>query len=130
MLKSLYIKLVLIVVGGMFAGLGLWFCIDPTVVLEALGYSERPLAGLIDTRAFYGGFELMFGVFLLVAAFKPTWHVPTLTMLVLVSVGITVGRFAGLSIEGHEPQMLQFAIVESGMTLLAVIALGLAYKAE
>lgn len=117
-----FIKFVLLLIGLMFAGFGVWFLLDPAALLTALGLADSNTTALIEVRAFYGGFEITFGLFLCAAAFKREWQTAALALAVLTSAGITIGRFAGIGLDGYDERMLIFALFEAGMTLLAAIA--------
>lgn len=129
-MAHLFVKAVLALIGLFYFGFGVWLLIEPKALLDALAFTSSTPDALIEIRAFYGGFELAFGLFLFMSAWKPAWHVPTLSLLSCVLAGVTMGRFIGLYTVGSNEQMMLYTVIEAAMTLLAVMALLIARKQD
>lgn len=117
-------RIVLVIVGLSFAGFGVWFMAAPDMLLAMMYPPAESSTAMTEVRAFYGGFELAFGLFLLAAAVKTNWQSAALALVVLTMIGISSGRFIGLALDGYNQQMLVFAIVEvffAGGALLALM---------
>lgn len=66
-----------------------------------------------DLRATYGGFDLGFGVFLAVCAFRREWHRPGLAAAAIALAGFGLARSFGMLMEGAASSlMLGLAVAE------------------
>ena len=81
-----------------------------------------------DLRATYGGFDLGFGIFLGLCAFRREWHRPGLAAAAIALAGFGLARSFGMLMEGTaSPLMMSLAVAElsgSGAAFLSYRRLG------
>lgn len=99
--------------GAAFIGFGIAFAFWPVPMAAVVEISLPSATAKVDLAATYGGFELGFGTFLLVALFRPAW--------------IEAGLWAGmLALGGFAAVRLGSLVASNGPVLPAIyIALGL-----
>ncbi|CAN5342923.1 hypothetical protein BH11PSE14_BH11PSE14_15270 [soil metagenome] len=117
--------IVLVLAGLGFAGFGLWLLIDPAGGLGAVNIAATGPAGLIELRAFYGGWELGLGAFLLACAMKPEWREAGLWLVLLANGGTGLARVVGISLAGFffTPFLIGALVWEFGFAIAAALAL-------
>ena len=89
-------RLVLWVVGLAFVGFGLAFTLWPLPMARLVGIALPTPTARIDFGATYGGFEIGFGVFLLVCARRAAWLAPGLWASAAALSGFALVRVLGL----------------------------------
>lgn len=82
-----------------FGGFGLWLTLDPAA-LGAVEVGVDTAAARTEIRAFYGGLELGLAAFFVLAARRPAWHRPALTVQVLGLGGAGVMRGLSALLDG------------------------------
>jgi hypothetical protein len=116
-------SLVLWLISLTFLGFGLAFLLNPSGMTEGLDIALPTLRAEIEIRAFYGGLEIGFAVFLALAAGRPTWRQPALVATTLVLGGTAATRVVGQLLGGYFPMHAAYAALElSGAALSAWVA--------
>lgn len=107
-----------------FLGFGLWLLVDPVGGLAGVGIAGTTAAGVVELRAFYGGLEVGFGLFLLICSARPDWRVPGLWLVLLVNLGIGLTRLYGIGDSGEFNNFFAAALAwEFGFSAMAAVAL-------
>ena len=107
-----------------FIGFGLWLLIDPAA-LQKIGIASTSKIGQVELRAFYGGMELGLGAFLVMCAFRPSWQVAGLWLVLLANGGAGLARLLAIGMAGAPfAGYLAWALAwELGFAALAGLAL-------
>ncbi|HEX6105472.1 MAG TPA: DUF4345 domain-containing protein [Gemmatimonadales bacterium] len=106
------------------AAIGVGFLIAPVQWAAIVEIALPTPTARTDLRATYGGFDLGFGVFLAVCAFRPAWIRPGLAALGLAAAGFAGGRLLGILAEGTaSPPMIGFAALEVAIAAGAFVLL-------
>ncbi len=110
--------------GLAFLGFGLAFLLFPAGMTEGLDITLPTARADIEIRAFYGGLELGFGAFLLLAARRNDWHVPALVGAAMLLGGAGATRVVGQLVAGElvQPHAWLAALELSGAALSAFVA--------
>ncbi|MFT6400156.1 MAG: hypothetical protein ACJAYU_004926 [Bradymonadia bacterium] len=110
--------------GLAFLGFGLAFLLWPSAMTADLDITLPTARADIEIRAFYGGLELGFGAFLLLAARRHSWQVPALVGAAMLLGGAGTTRVVGQLLEGQlvQPHAWLAALELSGAALSAVVA--------
>ena len=82
-----------------FFGFGLWALAAPESMLEMVGALLTAPAARAETRAFYGGMEVGFGIFLVVSARRDAFVAPAALAACLIFFGCALARAAAMLIE-------------------------------
>ncbi len=108
-----------------FIGYGFACLIDPNIPTAYIGYEMTRADAVIETRAMYGGLELGFGLFCLLAVFQIRFQEAGLISIVLVVGGLAVGRTIGLLFTTEPATIYSWGavVLESFMTLTAFVTL-------
>jgi pimeloyl-ACP methyl ester carboxylesterase len=94
--------------------------VDPAFVREFQG-STTPMSRT-DLRATYGGFDLGFGVFLALCAFRREWIRAGLAAMAIALAGFAGGRTYGMIVDGcPSPFMPSLAALEASGSILAFL---------
>lgn len=102
-----------------FIGFGLGFLAMPVQWAAVIDISLPSAMARTDLRATYGGFDLAFGVFLTLSAFRTAWIRPGLVALGLAAAGFGGGRLLGILLEGTaSPLMLFYLAAEATFAAL------------
>jgi hypothetical protein len=107
-----------------FLVIGAGFFITPVSWAESVEIALTTPTARTDLRATYGGFDFMFGVFLLLCSTRPAWYSAGLMAAVLCLGGFAGGRIAGYVIEGS---ISTFMLVLLGVELMAISICGYLY---
>ncbi len=107
-----------------FLVIGAGFFITPVSWAESVEIALTTPTARTDLRATYGGFDFMFGVFLLLCSTRPAWYSAGLMAAVLCLGGFAGGRIAGYFIEGS---LSTFMLVLLGVELMAISICGYLY---
>ncbi len=89
-----------------FLIIGAGFLITPVSWAQSVDIALTTPMARTDLRATYGGFDLMFGVFLLLCSLKRAWYVPGLVAAALCLTGFAGGRILGFLLEGTLSQFM------------------------
>lgn len=117
-------RAVLGITGVVFAAIGIGFLWVPVAWARWVEILLPTPVARIDLRATYGGFDLAFGIFLLLCARRTAWIEPGLWACALALVGFAGGRIAGMAVERAAPaQMLLLLVVEVTLAALSLYAL-------
>ena len=76
--SGLFSRIVLVLLGLIFAGFGVAFLLWPSQMAMRVGIPLVTMAGTTDVRALYGGLEIGLGVFFAITAASRAWRVPGL----------------------------------------------------
>ena len=110
---------VLRILGFVFVIFGVGYALSPLSLMEATGLSGTA-PGVTDVRATYGGFQIGFGVFMILAAGRPDVVRVALFATALVVGAVAVCRGAGLLLDGSpSPTNLGAMVFEIGVAAVA-----------
>jgi Domain of unknown function (DUF4345) len=82
-----------------FCKVGIEALLNPQGVMDAVGITLTNPSAFSSMRAVYGGMHLVFGLFCIYGIFKDMRT--ALTLIVLYTVGFTIGRISGIIVEGR-----------------------------
>lgn len=120
-------QIALIWVNSVFFTLyGLGFIFFPSTLFSFITHSELTSASaLIDIRATFGGMSLGLGIVLALFTLEPSNHRLGLWAILIIMLGMAGARLLGLLQENSANNMMFiYLIAETGVALLALIALG------
>jgi hypothetical protein len=120
----MFARIVLVLNGVVYLGFGAVSLLSPETIAGPAEYILSSLAAFTEFRAFYGGYELGTGAFLLLCATRRKWWRIGLMASVLLIGGTGAGRIYGLITDG-QPTIVQLLALsaEATATVLAVVAL-------
>jgi hypothetical protein len=125
------VRAVLLLLAAGFVAFGVAFLLSPAKLAAYVDLEAKGRAALVELRAFYGGLETGFGVFLAVAALRRAWQVPALVAALLSLVGVVAARIYGLSVEGSAGALIYvFLAIEIAGVIAATWGLSQARRAE
>jgi len=111
--------MVLGITGVIFFGYGLLCWLIPDPVLKLTGMQISAASGLVEFRAMYGGMQMGFGLWCLMALGAENRRIPGLWSVLLIMGGLALARviaiFAGATISLY----LSGALIYEGLTALA-----------
>lgn len=117
-------RFVLIVTGISFFGYAVACFLFPVEVAGRFtGYGLEAAAGMVEVRAMYGGLQAGFGVFCLLAGWRPAWTRPALAAIACVMGGLVLTRSIAMGIHGPAGANPGAAVYEGITTALAALAL-------
>ena len=113
-----------------FLGIGLAFLVDPAATGRNVGLELTNVTAHNDLRAVYGGMQIGFAGFLVLASRHASWTVPGLVAQVATFGGLFAARVLSWAIDGW-PDTLGFALhgAEALGLTLGVLALARARRA-
>lgn len=116
-------QVLLLLAAVVFIGIGVVFLLAPVEWARVVEIELPTPISRTDLRATYGGFDLGFGVFLALCAFRREWLRPGLAAMAIALAGFAGGRTYGILVDGC-PSMLMpsFAIMEASGSILAFLA--------
>jgi hypothetical protein len=126
-MSRLFPKIFLGLMGLAFCKTGIETLIDPQAVLSQVGIVLDNASALSSIRAVYGGMHVVFGLF----CFYGTFQAPSapLTLVLLYTAGFTLGRLAGIILDGTPNSFVTtWMITEGASGMLAGLALYFAGK--
>jgi len=125
------VRAVLLVLAAGFVAFGVAVWLSPAKLAAYVELEAKGRAALVELRAFYGGLEAGFGVFLAVAALRKSWQVPALVATLLSLVGVVAARIYGLSVEGSAGALIYALLaVEVAGVVAATWGLAQARRAQ
>jgi hypothetical protein len=112
---------VLLLLGAIiFIGIGVVFLFAPVEWARVVEIELPTPMSRTDLRATYGGFDLGFGVFLALCAFRREWIRPGLAAMAIALAGFAGGRTYGMIVDGcPSPLMPSLAALEASGSILA-----------
>lgn len=120
-------RAVVLLSAAVFLAAGVPFLIAPAEMTAFVGVSLTGITADNDVRAVYGGVATGLGVFMLLAARRPAWLVPSLWVVLLTLSGLVTGRLISWVAAGWpEPIALALHAAEVAGVMLAVVALRMA----
>lgn len=125
------VRIVLLALSAAFVAFGIAFLIYPAKLAAYVDIEAKTRLALIELRAFYGGIELGFGVFLAAAALRKAWQTPALVAAILMLAGVVGARIYGISVEGVPgPFVFVLLLLELAGLVAAIFGLSQARRAE
>lgn len=115
---------VLLALAAVFVAFGVAFLFAPAKLAAYVDLEAKSRLALIELRAFYGGLELGFGLFLGIAAMRKSWQVPALMAALLSLLGVAGARIYGISVEGN-PGFLVFVLLATEIAGVVAATWGL-----
>lgn len=121
---TVFARLVLILAGLVWLGIGLWSLADPVALAEAVDFELRSDLARLEVRAMYGGFSIALGALHLLAAGRAVWLTPALVSTTVLTIGLLTGRILSIAIDGF-PGVFALVLIGSEAALVAVAGLAL-----
>lgn len=115
-------KIVLFVLGIIFAGYGLVCLLFPQIVGLITSLSAEGAAARIETQAMYGGLQLGLGIWALLCAVRQDFQNIGLISLVCLMGGLVFGRVYGLIVEPNAGAYIWGALFFEAIAILALLA--------
>jgi hypothetical protein len=115
-------KLAIGITAAAFAGFGAVLMAKPEKILRIAGIKATNATGRTELRAMYGGMELGFGAFFIMAL-KQEWREPALVAILCAIGTLGATRVATAISEGAGPMTYAMAAPEVAAATLAGIAL-------
>ena len=113
---------ILLVAALVFIGIGVVFLFAPVEWAKVVEIELPTPMSRTDLRATYGGFDLGFGVFLALCAFRREWIRPGLMAMGIALAGFSAGRGYGMLVEGCTSKLMpSFAILEASGSILGFL---------
>lgn len=117
-------RIVLGLIGLMFAGFGALLLVRPQALGSMVGVELPTAASRVEIRTFYGGLELGLAALAVIGILRPAWTGAALLGLALATGGCALGRIAGLVVEGTAERALLVALlIEASSAVAATWAL-------
>ena len=124
MKTSKVLKAILIVLGLLLIGIGLWRLFDPIGFFQNSGITLDNQAGLLSEARATGGAVVGFGIVVLLGAFNQRLSYTSTITAIVVFLGFGIARLIGFSLDGNPGEgVIQGIIIEFVLGLLAVFAL-------
>lgn len=109
-------KVFLVIVGLAFLNVAIQAFVNPQTVMDFVSVHLDNISARNSTRAYYGGVNLTFALFLIYGAFK--MQKEALILASLYGAGFVIGRFYSILIEGQPSTfILTWLTIESVLTL-------------
>jgi hypothetical protein len=124
MRTSKVLKAILIVLGLLLIGIGLWRLFDPIGFFQNSGITLDNQAGLLSEARATGGAVVGFGLLILLGAFIQKLSYTSTIAAIVLFLGFGVARLIGFAIDGNPGDgVIQGIIIEIVFGLIAVFAL-------
>ncbi len=118
-----FARALLAVNSAMFIGLGVWVLLAPSTVAAFVTFNLSSPTARAEFLAFYGGFELGFGLFLAACVTHPAWLQPGLLALGLALFCTGAARAYGIATAGPvQENLVQFMVFELAVAPVCFIA--------
>jgi Domain of unknown function (DUF4345) len=119
---ALFPKIFLIITGLAFLNVAVQAFIDPQTVMDFVSVHLDNISARNSTRAYYGGVNLTFALFLLYGAFKMQRE--ALILAALYGGGFVLGRLYSIATEGRPSSfILTWLTIETILTGLSLFLL-------
>jgi Domain of unknown function (DUF4345) len=116
------VKVFLIIVGLAFLNVAVQAFIDPQTIMDFVSVHLDNISARNSIRAYYGGVNLAFALFLIFGAFKMQRE--ALILASLYGGGFVVGRLYSILTEGQPSTfILTWLTIESALTLISLTLL-------
>lgn len=124
MRTSKVLKCILIVLGLLLIGIGLWRLFDPIGFFLNSGITLDNQAGLLSEARATGGAVVGFGLLILMGAFIQKLSYTSTIAAIVLFLGFGIARLIGLAMDGNPGVgVIQGIIIEFVFGLIAVFAL-------
>ena len=124
MRTSKVLKAILIVLGLLLIGIGLWRLFDPIGFFQNSGITLDNQAGLLNEARATGGAVVGFGLLILLGAFIQKLSYTSTIAAIVLFLGFGVARLIGFAMDGNPGDgVIQGIIIEFVFGLIAVFAL-------
>ena len=124
MRTSKVLKAILIVLGLLLIGIGLWRLFDPISFFQNSGITLDNQAGLLSEARATGGAVVGFGLLILLGAFIQKLSYTSTIAAIVLFLGFGVARLIGFAMDGNPGDgVIQGIIIEFVLGLIAVFAL-------
>ena len=124
MRTSKVLKAILIVLGLLLIGIGLWRLFDPIGFFQNSGITLDNQAGLLSEARATGGAVVGFGLLILLGAFIQKLSYTSTIAAIVLFLGFGVARLIGFAMDGNPGDgVIQGIIIEFIFGLIAVFAL-------
>ena len=121
---SSFARLVLVLVGVVWLGVGFAGVADPRELGDWLDFDLESNTALAEFRAMYGGLALALAFLHIAAAVRGAWLRPALLMSATITAGLLLGRLVSIGLSGmFGPVALVLAGVEVVLLVLSAVAL-------
>ena len=118
------IRVILALLGVMWAGYGAWCFADPGMLRDIAGIVASRTTGSVDLRATYGGLQMAVGVLLVAGALRAAMTRQVLLTYGVLCAGIGLARLLGALLESEWSGYTVWAICfELGSALAALVLL-------
>jgi len=118
------LKAILIVLGLLLIGIGLWRLLDPIGFFQNSGITLDNQAGLLSEARATGGAVVGFGLLILLGAFIQKLSYTSTIAAIVLFLGFGVARLIGFAMDGNPGDgVIQGIIIEFVCGLIAVFAL-------
>lgn len=119
---SIIVKVFLVIVGLAFLNVAVQTFINPQTVMDFVSVHLDNISARNSTRAYYGGVNLTFALFLIYGAFK--MQKEALILASLYGGGFVIGRLYSILTEGQPSAfILTWLTIESVLTLVSLTLL-------
>lgn len=119
---NLATKVFLVIVGLAFLNVAVQAMIDPQSVMNFVNVELGNISARNSTRAFYGGVNLTFALFLIYGAFK--MQKEALILTVLYGGGFVIGRVYSIITEGTPSSFIfTWLGIETFLTIVSIVLL-------
>ena len=123
MRTSKVLKAILIVLGLLLIGIGLWRLFDPIGFFQNSGITLDNQAGLLSEARATGGAVVGFGLLILLGAFIQKLSYTSTIVAIVLFLGFGVARLIGFAMDGNPGDGVIQGIIEFVFGLIAVFAL-------
>lgn len=119
---NLITKIFLVVVGLAFLNVAVQAMIDPQSVMDFVNVQLENISARNSTRAFYGGVNLTFALFLIYGAFKMQRE--ALILAILYGGGFVIGRIYSIIVDGTPSTFIfTWLGIETFLTIVSIVLL-------
>ncbi len=124
MRTSKVLNTILIVLGLLLIGIGLWRLFDPIGFFQNSGITLDNQAGLLSEARATGGAVVGFGILILLGAFIQKLSYTSTIAAIVLFLGFGIARLIGFAMDGNPGDgVIQGIIIEFVFGLIAVFAL-------
>jgi Domain of unknown function (DUF4345) len=119
---KVFTKIFLVLVGLAFLNVAVQAFINPQSVMDFVGVDLNNISARNSIRAYYGGVNLTFALFLIYGAFRK--QSVALTLAALYGGGFVIGRIYSIIAEGQPSSFIfTWLIIEAILTFVSVTLL-------
>lgn len=119
---EIFVKVFLVLVGLAFLNVAIQAIINPQSVMDFVAVQLDNISARNSTRAYYGGVNLTFAIFLIYGAFKMKRE--ALILASLYGGGFVIGRLYSIATEGIPSAfILTWLTIESILTIISLTLL-------